>query len=150
VIARYRFGRIVVLNHRIKLRLDAPDLGIPLRVSDLFWTLGSRSNEREQIWETVSPRLGFRLAAGEERHWRWSSVMFPVVPELMNTWTRCRTERGVRVRGRRRRFLPRSKRRHGRRWVCVVEASGSCRGVDPLCLRRGSGVKVVLQVEEGR
>jgi hypothetical protein len=29
--------------------------------------------------------LGLRLAAGEERHWRWSSVMFLVVPELMDT-----------------------------------------------------------------
>jgi hypothetical protein len=46
------------------------------------------------------------------------------------------------VRGRRRRFLSRSKRRHGRRWTCVVEASGSCRGVDSAVFKtrkRGQG-----------
>jgi hypothetical protein len=60
LIRRYPFGWILIVSHRIKLRLDAPDLGIPLRVSDLFWTLRSRSNEREEIWESASPRLGFR------------------------------------------------------------------------------------------
>jgi hypothetical protein len=42
-------------------------------------------------------------------------VTFPVVPEVMKMWTRCRTARGVRVRGRRRRLLLVERERSGRR-----------------------------------
>jgi hypothetical protein len=61
IIHRYQFGRIENVGRWILSESDAPDVPIPIRLSDLSWAIGSRSDGREES-ERREAHLGFRCS----------------------------------------------------------------------------------------
>jgi hypothetical protein len=110
----YRFGRIGFLCRWILWCFDGPDHPVTLRLSDLFWTLGFRSNEREQIWGRLTVRVRVPTAGGELAAQRWSLPAFWGFPVTEEKRTGSRKSLHARMQGRRGQALPVERVRRGR------------------------------------
>jgi hypothetical protein len=97
-IGGYQFGRIEIFGRRILWCFEGPDHPIPLWLSDLFLTLGSRSNDRGQNWESGSLCVRVPVVGDVLAHWWWSSAALRRLPEAMKVWTVCKASRESQMR----------------------------------------------------